>query len=376
MLRIDLVFPVLPPRVDGIGDYTARLARALGAHGCDVRILTAQDETAVQGDVTVERAFDLPPRRGIQQIAKTVRSDPPDWLVLQFNQFSYGRWGLNPYLPLVMWQLQRACPAMDIAVMFHEDFVPPTTWKNAIMTAWQRAQFWALGHTADRVLFSIEPWAHQYGPWFPSTPTAHVPVGSNIPHVDADREAVRTKLGAGEDVFVLGVFGTLRQSRLLGHIRSAAEAVQCRTEALQLLYVGPDGDAFQEFMRGLPVINAGLLSPCEVSRHFAAMDLYLAPFLDGASTRRGSLLVGLQHGVPTVSTRGRLTDSILTNQHQQALLLPPAGDQEAFQEAVVSLHQAPDRRARMKDKARRFFSHHFGWTSIADRFLKVLSATD
>ena len=39
-MDIDFIFPVLPPSLDGIGDHTAHLARALAAQGGTVRVLT------------------------------------------------------------------------------------------------------------------------------------------------------------------------------------------------------------------------------------------------------------------------------------------------------------------------------------------------
>ncbi len=370
-MRIDLIFPVVPPTLDGIGDHTAHLAGALSADGCDVRILTAQEDTEVEAAVRVETAFSLPPRRGILSVTERVRADPPDWLLLQFNQFSYGRWGLNPFTPAMLWSVQRQCPSTNVAVMFHEDFLPASTWTDAVMSIWQRAQFWGLGRLADHVFFSIDPWVQQYQSWFPETPVHHLPVGSNIPRVDAGKKTVRNALGIADETAVLGVFGSLHESRLLAHIRGAAQAIQDDTDLL-LLYVGPDGTAFRDSMPTLPVLDAGCLPAREVSRHFQAMDIYLAPFIDGASTRRGSFLAGLQHGLPTIGTHGPLTDSMLLDHEQDAFILTPVDDPMAFQDAVGTLCRDSTRRRTIGTNARHFFSKHFRWKVLADRLLKRL----
>lgn len=374
-MQIDLVFPVLPPTLDGIGDHTARLAEALSGRA-SVRVLTAQSEPAAIPGATVETTFSCPPRRGVLALADAVQAAPPDWLFLQFNQFSYGRWGLNPFLPAVLYQIQRRCPGTRLAVLFHEDFLPATTWKNALMTTWQRAQFWALGRLADHVFFSIEPWVRQYKSWFPETPVHHLPVGSNIPRVNTDREAVRARLGIDDETFVIGVFGSLRASRLLPHIRAAADAVRDETGDLRLLYVGPDGGAFRREMGERPVLNVGRLPARAVSRHVQAMDLYLAPFVDGASTRRGSFLVALQHGVPTIGTHGPLTDSMLHAHDDTAFVLAPADDPSAFGRAAAALYRDPARRSEMGKEAQRLFESHFGWDTIADRALRALTSSN
>ncbi len=371
-MRIDLLFPVLPPTLDGIGDHTARLSSALAAHA-DVRVLTAQADTETIPDVEVRRAFRLPPRRGVVEVIDAVRRDAPDWLFVQFNQFSYGRWGLNPFLPLALWRLKRIVSEPQIAVMFHEDFVPITSWKNAVMTTWQRAQFWVLGALADQVFFSIEPWVRQYQSWWPGKPVYHLPVGSNIPFVKTERSEIRTELGIDDDTFVMGVFGSLHASRLVGHIRAAAEAVLRQTDDALLLYIGPHGDAFSAEMYGLPVLNAGRLPAEEVSRHFQAMDVHLAPFIDGASTRRGSFLTGLQHGVCSVSTSGPLTDEMLRDRQGDAFILPPVSDKPAFANSVVSCLMNQVRRQGIAVAGQRFYNRHLSFERAAERVMNALT---
>lgn len=371
-MTIDLLFPVLPPTLDGIGDHTARLAEALSEHAT-VRVRTAQTEADPIPGATVDQSFTYPPRRGVLELVEPVVAHPPDWLVVQFNQFSYGRWGLNPFLPLALFQLRRRVPELQIAVMFHEDFVPVTNWKNAIMTTWQRLQFWALGRLADQVFFSIDPWVQQYDDWFPSTRVNHLPVGSNMPYVEASRSAIRQTLDIAPDTFVLGVFGSLHASRLLGHIHAAAEAVQQEADDLLLLYVGPHGSEFMNAMPGLPVLDAGPLPPEDVSRHFQAMDVHLAPFMDGVSTRRGSFMTGLQHGVPTVSTCGPLTDNLLSEADGTASHLAPVQQPERFAEQALHLYHDPALRTDVGEAGRQLYVNHFAFSTTAERLAHHLS---
>ena len=60
----------------------------------------------------------------------------------------------------------------------------------------------------------------------------------------------------------------------------------------------------------------------EVSRRLSAADLNLSAFIDGVSTRRGSLMAALQHGVASVGTRGYLTDQMLLNEDGSMARLP------------------------------------------------------
>jgi len=369
--RVDILFPKLPPALDGIGDHTARFAEALADHA-EVRVLTAQPDAHPVPGVTVERAFSLDRRRGIRAIVDAVVAQSPDWLLLQFNQFSYGRWGLNPHVPLTLRQLKQQQPTLQVAVMFHEDFVPVTSWRNAVMTTWQRGQFWAIGRAADHIFFSIDPWVRRYQSWFPDTPVRHLPVGSNIPRTNTPREAVRRQLGLDEGTCVAGVFGTVHASRLLPHIRQAARALQQHTSDFTLLYIGPDGTALQEAMPEVPVRDAGRLPAQDVSRHFATMDLQLTPFIDGVSTRRGSFMTGLQHGIPTVATVGPLTDALLHEADGQAFMLTSVDAPEAFAEAAVRLWKQPTLRDRMASASRALYDQHFDFSVTALQFARAI----
>lgn len=379
-MTIDLIFPVLPPALDGIGDYTALLARAL-APRADVRVLTGPGPHDAIDGVDVEPAFTVTPPQGVRRLLGAVERRRPDWVVLQFNQFSYGRWGLNPFLPLVMRQIKRRLPGTGIAWMAHEDFVPVTSWKFAIMTLWQRWQFWMLGRTADRVFLSIEPWAEKYQRWFPDTLVRHLPVASNIPRGEHARADARRHLGLAPETFVAGVFGTVNASRMLPLIRRAATAMQAACAQspegrdFALLYVGPHGADMRAAMGpGLPLLDAGRLPADEVSAAFAAMNLHLTPFVDGVSTRRGSFLAGLQHGVPTVGTAGELTDAMLLDADGDAFLLAPASDPAAFEHHALALLDSDDQRARMAVAARALYDSTFSFEVIAERLLAGLGA--
>lgn len=388
-MKLDLLFPTLPPALDGIGDYTARLAAALAARGVDVRILTAAAAPDPIPGVRIERAFAfpppdplsgivldraLPPVRAVRAVENAVRRDPPDWLVVQFQQFAYGRYGFNPWLPLVVRRMRRTVPGLRVAVMMHEDFVPVTGWKFAIMTTWQRAQFWALGRAADVVFFSIEPWAERYARWFGAKPVVHLPVGSNIPRAAVSRADARAQLGLADDTFVAGVFGTLGAPRRLPLIRKALDALRERDPRLAVVYVGPHGEAFRAGIGGHPFHDAGALPAPDVAAHLAAMDLHLAPFIDGVSTRRGSFLAGLQQGTATLGTSGELTDPMLARAAPEAFALTPNGDDDAFVAAALNLHAQPERRARMGAAGEAFFERHFAWSVIADRLVTHLDS--
>ena len=306
-----------------------------------VRIFTAQPDPDPIPDIEVTVAFRADPPRAVMALVDAIAVAPPDWLVVQFNQFSYGRWGFNPFLPMAIRAIKRRCPDTRVALIAHEDFVPVTSWKFAVMTTWQRAQFIALGRLADLLFFSIEPWAQKYAQWFPHAPVHHLPVGSNIGKFPGGRDAARASLGLEETTFVAGVFGSVGPSRLVPLIRAAAAVLSQASRDFSLLYVGSEGAALREALPGIPVRDAGRLPPDDVARHITAMDIHLCPFLDGVSTRRGSFMAGLQQGVPSVTNVGENTDRVLRAAAGNAFVAVSEANPAAYAEAALRLYREP-----------------------------------
>ena len=371
-MTLDLVFPVLPPAFDGIGDHTAHLARTLAEHWHGVRVWTAQPEATPIPGVQIERAFDSTTRRGVHALIPRIAASPPDAIVVQYNPFSYGRWGLNLSLPVVLREIRRRCPDTRIAVMVHEPFVPVESWRFAVFTTWQRWQLWRLGRTADVLFFSIGPWVQRFRSWFPGTPLAHLPVGSNIPVVPTDGALTRARLDLSAETVVCGIFGSAHESRDLSLIEAALRSLHATIPALQVLYVGTSGPTLRARLGGLPLIDAGALSAAEVSHHLSAMDLYLAPFRDGVSTRRGSFMAGLEHGIPTVTTTGPDTDPELRTAAGHSFLAAPQGDHAAFTHHVHRLASDRPGRQRLGRAGATFYERMYDWPHVGTRLIHHL----
>jgi glycosyltransferase involved in cell wall biosynthesis len=372
-MAVTLVFPYLPPALDGIGDHTARLAEALAPHA-SVRVITARsssDPEPIPG-VEIQRAFGVERRRETSELVRAVEANQPDWLLLQFNQFSYGRWGLNPYLPLALQSIRKRCPRVRVAWFAHEDFVPPTSARFMVMRTWQRAQFRALGRLSDLVLFTIAPWADRYRSWFPDATVEYLPVGSNVPDAGTDYREARARLGIQSSTLVVGVFGTIGIPKPVAYLREAAQAIAARFPDSVVLYVGPHGAILQSALSDMPLIDAGALSAEGVSSNLAAMDLHLTPFIDGVSTRRGSFMAGLQHGVPSVTTLGVHSDHVLRRASGAAFAASPAGDAAAFAARSAALAGDEELRGAMRPAARRLYDEEFAFERASARLMAML----
>lgn len=371
-MRIDLLFPAYPPAFDGIGDYTAHLANTLsGRHA--VRVWTGQTPPSGPSEVDVRTVSGLPAAPALTAWADQICNDPPDWLVVQYNPFSYGTRGYAPALAPTLNTVCKRCPGMRLAVTIHEPFMPPDSLRMFIMSLWQRHQFKKLGRLADHLIVAIAPWVERFASWFPDTPCTHIPVGSNIPYISLTKADARTRTGLPSDACVLGFFGRGHPSRLFDHIRHGMQQLEADGHHPLLLYIGPGVDRIRAAFPDVRLHCTGALSATDVSRYLNAVDVYLAPYKNGVSTRRGAFLAGIQHALPVLTTSGPQTDALLHEAAGSAFAIPPRDDPNAFGQALTEIAGTPALQHQLGRGAQSFYLDHFQWPVIASQYERALT---
>jgi glycosyltransferase involved in cell wall biosynthesis len=373
-MKIYTIFPYLPPKLDGIGDYTALLSTEL-AKSADVAILVDNNANADPiADVRIVPLFDANNIKSVWNIAKFVESDPPDWIFLQYNPFSYGKWGFNLELPRMLTHLKRTCPQTKIAVMAHETYVfGSERWQFAIMGIWQRYQMWKLVQDSSILFFSVESYINHVKRWAANKPTVHLPVGSNIPKIAIPQSDAKSRLNIDKSALVLGSFGNGFYGRHVDWIIESAENLHKHGHKVHLLFLGNKSEELARLVSTVPVSGTGRLSSEDISKALQSVDIYLGSYLDGVSTRRGSFVVGLQHGLCCVGTIGHNTGELLHNANNQALILTPVDDKAAFIQAVERLANNPELRSEIGKQAELFYDNYFDWQKTAQTVLENLS---
>jgi len=356
-----------PPAVDGIGDYTHLLAKAM-AERHEVTVFTGlQDSFTATDKVSVRGVFHPSRPATIKNLFASVLQSPmPDRLVVQYNPFGFGPRGFNPWLPLTLARVRKRVP---ISVMFHETYVPCESAAQFAMRLWQIPQFFFLCRIADPLFASCDR-------WLPAIRRASgreavsLPVGSNVERSRLTRGEARARLGIGDNTLVPGVFGSAHPSRLLDWISHAASRLKSGRRDLLLLYIGADGEKVRASLGpDVRFLDCGLLPADAVGDHLMAMDMLLAPFTDGLSTRRGSVAAAFQHGIPVVSTSSVWTDVLLLREEERLVFLSP---REKGVEAFASLALAVAAQVPFSDSRglalRDFYDQHFPWTQVSSRF--------
>jgi glycosyltransferase involved in cell wall biosynthesis len=254
----------------------------------------------------------------------------------------------------------------------HEPYVPMVNWRWTLMGLWQRCQLAAALWESHLAFVSIDPWARSLRKLPFARPTFHLPVGSNLPDMRAARSAQRMQLNADDDTVVIATFTTGIPGRLVSHVAAAIDEVARTGQKILVLNLGAGAPRLDgAIAEPVELIEPGRLPSEELASNLAASDLFLAPFIDGVSTRRTTVMAALQHGVPVVGTSGFLTDRIFRDAANQLRLVPVESPQ-AFAAAAVHLVSNPVERVALGTAGRELYERSFDWPVIAKELLSRL----
>jgi glycosyltransferase involved in cell wall biosynthesis len=368
-MRIALLSGAFPPQFDGIGDHNWWLSQALAEQGHSVTVFTSFPPNRPQPvNVRVLPCFDAANSQTVKAILPLLqKGDGFDWLIVQYNPFSFGNRGFAPGLISALRAVQ-----IPIACIIHETFaVPLWPWQHMVMRVWQYPQFLALIRIGRCHFVASERWLGQVRQWA-NGPSILLPVGSNLPLCPLTKQEARKQLGMRQDALILGVFGFGHISKRNNWVGSAARRIHTRFPQTEVLCVGQVGGSVRDRCGNVPVRLDGSLPGPEASLRLRAMDIFLAPVNDGISARRGSIVAALQHGLPICSTVREHTDRFLREFSSPAFSLAPGDNFELFTENAVRMAELSLQQPELGHDLVKFHDRYFAWPVLAKRLVNEL----
>ncbi len=335
-----------------------------------VRLARAMNELGVVRAEVLRHAGG--PRWSLPGERRPVRSDGFDAYVLQYNPFSFARWGIAPLLPLAWARVGGAArpgPARSgreravRVVTVHEAHVPAEGVRGHVQARCQQAQLGALLAASDAIIATCAAREHALGDgaWRGRRPVHHIPAGSNLDPA-SDVAALRERLRGSRDVPIVATFGNAHPSRLIEPLVRTCHAVGERLGEHVMLNLGAHAPGLPGLPAATTLVTPGPLDAAELARHLACADLVLLPYVNGAITNRTTLMAALQHGLPVLSTRGPLTDEALID---PGLRLVAAADWDGFAAAAVELLADAAERESLGEQGRSLFERAFSWPVLA-----------
>ena len=386
-MKVCMVSGTYPFIRGGIADYTRLLCRSLVRLGCDVSVVTSarpEISTDLDSELRVMRVIPEWGASSLVRLYRVIQYLQPDIVHFQYNPGNYGRRGGVCFAP---W-LSRLTTCCTIVFTFHDLQVP--TFLPKITNRVRKVLAIALPILAShRAIVTNEKDLNELRRLFPrlSTKVSVIPIGSNIKVLETPRETARhkahRKLGLSNTELAIGFFGGWGRDKNFDVVFRALEKVKCTKNApdFRLVMIGGEGlpaggelerQRILELARihGLEshLLWTGFCSPDECSEYLLAMDLCVLPYAEGVSTRRGSFLAAMVHGLPVITTaRGSLPEGL---KHDFNVILVRDDDEVEMARQVIHLAGCRECRKALGTNAAEF-GRRFEWDNIARETLGV-----
>jgi len=364
-----IITPEYPPQPGGVSDYTRLVAAQLAAAGDEVHVWcpSAKGETPAVEGVIVHRNFGDFSRSDLARVDQLLdQFQSPRRLLVQWVPHGYGTRAMN--LAFCFWLLQRDRRHGDrVELMVHEPFLEFTrrSAKQSAVALVHRLMTMILLRAATHVWISIPAWGAYWRPYTFGRKLEFrwLPVVSNIAVID-DPEAikqVRSRYVAAEGL-VVGHFGAYDRDNTNLLIAAISPLFGDGSKNV-LLLLGRGSDAVRDALTGTHpemaeyVYATGALETAQLSLHLGACDVMLQPYVDGVSSRRGSTMAAIAHGLPVVTTSGPLTESLWAE--SGAVQLVPVGNVAELGEETRRLLADVAARDRLAREAKALYSSRF-----------------
>lgn len=327
-MKIAMITGSYPPNVCGAGDYTERLMNSLEQRGHSIEVITGGGWGLSDAPAMLKR----------------IEAYDADIVHLQYPTVGYGR-KLGPQLiALVERGIVTIHEASQTHILRRLALFPLLCSRHIVFTNCFEREY----------VGGIAPWVRQR--------SSIIPIGSNMARGRTDGER-----RLNEVIY----FGLIRPAKGLEQVLDLAGMMKQRTSGMTVRIVGLALKEHEKYLDGLrrktsdlPVVWDLGLSDQEAADRLAKAAIAYAPFPDGASGRRGSLLALLANGVVTVTTRGTQTPSVLDRVVEFA-----ASPVEAMS-IVETLRGDGMRRGTLSEQGMRYAAG-FSWPDIADRHIRV-----
>ena len=333
-MKIGLVSPNFPPKICGVGDHSFFLAKEL-------------EKTQ---EVFLYTGTGAKPGK----LCSLLRRDKPDVLLIQYTPYLYGHfYGLSLGLLLLMffWRSRTKLVLMAHELHYPIQFSPA----GLTIAPLQKLQFALLAALAHKVIFTYERPLEKY-----SGAKFHwLPVGSNIPVAEPSKPSATP---------LIVHFGGAHPTHLYDYVWDIAQKTKVPVYCL-----GIEKEALERWLghRADSITCMPNLPPAEVSGWLHRATLVLAPFMDGNSSRRGSVMAAFAHGKAVLTTEGSSTNpNIVWKNFCRVTETNTLAD---YTNQALALLTQEEARNSLGNAARDFYEKNFSWPPIVSGLLQIIS---
>jgi glycosyltransferase involved in cell wall biosynthesis len=361
-----ILTPEFPPQTGGVADYVAQVAKGLRAAGDGVDVWCPghceSNGTVRQNDAAacVHRTLGSFGWSDLESARKTMTAPgEPARLFVQWVPHGYGWRSMN--VPFCLWLWNRARRGDQVELMVHEPFLGfrEGTLRQDVVALVHRIMTAILLRAATRVWVSTPSWERLLTPYAfgKRLRFGWLPVPSNIPVEESNPPG-----GAVREAVTFGHFSTYGGG-IAPLLEEIVPPLLSADRRRRMLLIGKGSQEFQKrLLERSPhlasqIRASGCVEPSDVSEWLGACDVLLQPYPEGVTARRTSIMAGLAHGIPVVTSWGRLSEAFW--RESGAVILAGAEDPGEFARKAERLAGSEDERRRLAQRGRALYRERF-----------------
>jgi|GEM_PF-2901955 glycosyltransferase involved in cell wall biosynthesis len=379
-MKVLFICPAFPPKICGVGNYTASLIRAMAEKGMEISLLTEHRSEGTK-EYGLARLYTVGSWRMSEK--RTTKghllSECPDIVHIQYQQALFHPGWLGLSLPEY---IKKWLPRAKVVITQH-DLNYPYLFKGAgrlgLRTPAILKKMWK---HADAVIIGYQTGKDQIEKLLPpGREKVHlVPVGPGMEFRDQivrDKLAVCQKYGLNSNLPLLVSFGFVYRDKDFPLIFKALRNLKAHRLELNFIHVGGQGEEksylpeLNELSRKLSLSGqiafTGTLEPAEAARTLGSGDIGLLIFTeDNDLGRHSTLPLMLQAGLPLVVTSRKSPEG-----NEPAWIPVPAGDTGQLVQSIEAILQDSDRAQKMAATAAELYENVYSPKVIGEKTIEI-----
>lgn len=370
LAKIVIITAKVHPHVCGVGDYSINLATY-----CQTQLNIKIDLIVEQGCQTSSQPITIIPsvenwsKSGWQKLFKFLESEQVETVILQYTPWLYSPKGFSLDL-LPFWK--ECAKRFKTLLIAHETYFwflkYPGTWAIGVLQQYVLRELVRFSH---QVFCGSELFQYRLKRFNNHPEKIHyLPIPNNIPIQvisPVQKEEIRQKLGIASHQIVLTLFGCFESIRqdwiqdLDGYLNNSNYPVVW-------LLLGSAKSISVPLEN--PTIRPGYLNQIALSHYLQISSLMLMPHRFGISAKRGSLMSGLEHGLPVVGTDGFLTDSFL--RQLPSIFLAKDGHYPDFESQLLNALTELPKILPSVQMSQNYYQNNLSWHVVTQKLLPYL----
>ena len=340
----------------GVADHSVHLAEALSQRN-NVTLMHV-------------RWSELGWLRALVTLDKQYRSNPQDWVVLQFTPLAWSDRGfaVGALFVAILTRLS----GVKLAVIMHDPIAfTGTRWRDVLRRHTQQMVMRALVYCVHLPFVTLEPGKLPWADNRLRSRLKQLPVGSNFPSAAIHAHEVK------QSAFTVVVFGITKgqEWQEAEEIATIMKAVSNEIADARLVVMGNGSQSVEHLLgqflaeANVHVTATGVIASERVEEWLCNSDALL--FVRGeVSARRGTVIAAISHSLPVVGYKGCETGWPVT---EAGVALAPRGNPMELASALIRLAKDSKCRESLRRLSRKAFEQYFNWDGIAHRMELELS---